>query len=99
VKDGGGIAAQMGAPLTAHPIDIEAFEVSDDRWERSVERQRSAQCCRSGRFAGRPELARARATRLRRLHYLPLGPAAIFRIRLKYGPISSISMGVRDPVD
>ena len=28
---GGGFAAQMGAPLTAQPIEIEALEVGDDR--------------------------------------------------------------------
>ena len=35
-------AAQMGAPLTAQPIEIEALEVGNDRQKGSIERQRSA---------------------------------------------------------
>jgi hypothetical protein len=43
---GGRFTAQMGAPLTAQPIEIEALEVGDDRQNGSIERQRSGQRCR-----------------------------------------------------
>jgi hypothetical protein len=39
---GGRFAPQMGAPLTAQPIEIEALEVGNDRQKGSIERQRSA---------------------------------------------------------
>ena len=39
---GGRFAAQMGAPLTAQPIEIEALEVGNDRQNTGVERQRNA---------------------------------------------------------
>src|ERR1700677_712777 len=39
---GGRFAPQLGAPLTAQSIEIEALEVGDDRQQRSTERQRPA---------------------------------------------------------
>jgi hypothetical protein len=42
---------------------------------------------------------RSKCSALRRLHRLPLGPAAIHRATLPYGTISPVSRGVRDPVD
>jgi hypothetical protein len=43
---GGRSATQMGAPMTAQSIEIEALEVGDDRQKGSIERQRSGQRCR-----------------------------------------------------
>jgi hypothetical protein len=43
---GGRFAPQVGAPLTAQPIEIEALEVGNDRQKGSIERQRSARRCR-----------------------------------------------------
>ena len=40
-KMGRRFAAQMGAPLMAHPIEVEALEVADDRLKGSVKRQQS----------------------------------------------------------
>jgi hypothetical protein len=36
------VTTQMGAPLTAQPMEIEALEVSDDRQKGSIQRQQSA---------------------------------------------------------
>jgi hypothetical protein len=41
-KMGRRFAAQVGAPLTAQPIEIEALKVGNDRQNRGVERQPSA---------------------------------------------------------
>ena len=39
-------AAQMSAPLTAQPIEIEALKIGNNRENRGIERQRSARPCR-----------------------------------------------------
>ena len=41
MKDGWAVRPQMGTPLMAQPIEIEAFEVADDRLKGSIERQQS----------------------------------------------------------
>jgi hypothetical protein len=43
---GGRFAAQVGAPLTAQPIEIEALKIGNDRQNGGIERQRSARRCR-----------------------------------------------------
>ena len=97
---GGRFAAQMGAPLTAHPIEIEAFEVADDRLKGSIERQQSGRR-RGNRSIRRPPGigARASSCRLRRFYRLPLGPTAVDRGVLQDCTISQVSGAVRDPVD
>ena len=57
---GGRFATQMGAPLTAHPIEIEALEVADDRMKGSIERQQSGRR-RGNRSIRRPPGVGARA--------------------------------------
>jgi hypothetical protein len=39
---GGRFAPQVGAPLTAQPIEIKAIKIGNDRQKGSIERQRSA---------------------------------------------------------
>jgi hypothetical protein len=80
---GGRFAAQMGAPLTAQPIEIEALEVGMiDRREASSGSEAPGVAA-TGRFAAWPELARVRVTRLRRLRRLLLGPAAAYCVALQ----------------
>ena len=43
---GGRFAAQVGASLTAQPIEIKAPKMGNDRENGGIERQRSAQRCR-----------------------------------------------------
>jgi hypothetical protein len=59
-KMGRRFAAQVGAPLTAQPIKIEALKIGNDRQKGSIERQRSAQRCRHWTLR-RPPGVRARA--------------------------------------
>ena len=97
---GGRFAAQVGAPLTAQPIEIEALKIGNDRQNGGIERQRSARRCRHRTLRRLPGVgARAGSCRLRRLRRLLLGPAAVHRVALLYGTISAVSRGVRDPVD
>ena len=71
---GGRFAAQMGAPLTAQPIEIEALEIGDDRRTEASSGSEAPGVVAIGRFATRLEFARAEVIRLRRLPHLPLGP-------------------------
>ena len=97
---GGRFAAQVGAPLTAQPIEIEALKVGNDRQKGGIERQRSAPALPPPAASPPARSWRARGScRLRRLRRLPLGPAAVDRVALQYGTISLVSRGVRDPVD
>jgi hypothetical protein len=47
---GGRFAAQVGAPLTAQPIEIKALKIGNDRQNGGVERQRSARRCHHPRL-------------------------------------------------
>src|ERR1700687_389839 len=96
---GGRFAAQMGAPLTAQPIEIEALEVGNDRQKGSIERQRSARRWRRRSLPRLPGVGARGSCRLRRSCRLLLGPAGGDRVALPYGTISQVSRGVRDPVD
>ena len=53
-------AAQVGAPLTAQPNEIESLKIGNDQQNRGIERQRSTRRCRLDRFAACPELGRVR---------------------------------------
>ena len=93
----GWLAAQVGAPLTAQPIRIEAIEVGNDRQNRGVERQPSG----VPPSVASPALSwlACASCRLRRLRRLLLGPAAVHRVTLPYGTISRVSRDARDPID
>ena len=45
-KMGRRFATQVGAPLTAQPIEIKALKIGNDRQNRGIERQRSLRCWR-----------------------------------------------------
>ena len=45
-KMGRRFAAQVGAPLTAQPIEIKALKIGNDRQNGGIERQRSVRRCR-----------------------------------------------------
>ena len=98
-KMGRRFATQVGAPLTAQPIEIKAPRLATiDRTEASSGGEASAL---APSVASPPAWSwRARGScRLRRLCRLLLGPAAVQRVALEYSAISLVGRGPRDPVD
>jgi hypothetical protein len=80
---GGRFASQMGAPLTAQPIEIEDLEVGNDRQRGSIERQRSRPALPPPGASPPARTWFARGScRLRCLRRLLLEPAAVHRLGL-----------------